>query len=149
MRISGFLLFLLVAACVRSPDAAGDTAAATDSTAGPQSASTPWDAARTRGVDFRAIGQEPGWMLEIDEGKSMYLLADYGEKKVTTPASAPRDSAGVTIYEARAGGNRLTVHVRATACADVMSGESMTHTVTVDLNGVPYNGCGRDLRPSR
>lgn len=55
----------------------------------PSPGPSPWDDARRRGVEFRAIGQEPGWMLEIDAGKSMYLLADYGEKKVTTPAPPP------------------------------------------------------------
>jgi uncharacterized membrane protein len=76
----------------------------------------------------------------------LYLLADYGEKKVSTPASPPRDSAGITIYEASADGNRLTVHVRTVPCADAMSGEEMTHTVTVFLNDRQYAGCGRDLR---
>src|SRR5688572_27332616 len=28
----------------------------------------PWREARGRGIDFRAIGQEPGWYLEIDDG---------------------------------------------------------------------------------
>ena len=109
--------------------------------------SSPWDDARRRGIDFRAIGQEPGWLLEIDARKSMYLLADYGEKKVTTPAPAPtRDSTGVTTYDATADGHRLTVVIRERACQDSMSGEEMTHEVTVTLDGKEYRGCGRDLR---
>ncbi|HEY6362032.1 MAG TPA: MliC family protein [Vicinamibacterales bacterium] len=31
----------------------------------------PWQEARDRGVDFRAVGQEPGWHLEIDDGESI------------------------------------------------------------------------------
>jgi putative lipoprotein len=84
-------------------------------------------------------------MLEIDSGKTMYLLADYGEKKVTTPAPAPRDSADALVYEAKTESHRLTVVIRPTACQDSMSGEEMTHTVTVTLDGTEYRGCGRDL----
>jgi uncharacterized membrane protein len=108
--------------------------------------SSPWEDARRRGIDFRAIGQEPGWLLEIDAGKSMYLLADYGEKKVTTLAPAPtRDSTGATTYAASADGHHLTVVIRERACQDAMSGEEMTHEATVTLDGREYRGCGRQL----
>jgi putative lipoprotein len=86
-------------------------------------------------------------MLEIDNEKSIYVLADYGEKKVTLPATTPRDSAGVTIYETSDAEHRLTVHVVTATCADVMSGEEMTHTVHIVLDGKEYQGCGRLLRP--
>ncbi len=108
--------------------------------------SSPWDDARRRGVDFRAIGQEPGWLLEIDTGKSMYLLADYGEKKVTTPAPTPtRDSTGAITYDARSEGHHLTAVIRQRVCHDTMSGEEMTHEVTVTLDGTERRGCGRQL----
>lgn len=32
-----------------------------------------WHAAKLRGVSFRAIGQEPGWLLEISNGEKIYL----------------------------------------------------------------------------
>ena len=122
------------------------SAVAIDTSVRPQPAGVPWEDARRRGVDFRAIGQEPGWMLEIDHEKSLFLLADYGEKKVTMPAPAPRDSGGVVIYEAKTDTNRLTVIVREAVCHDAMSGEEMTHTVTLNLDGTEYRGCGRSLR---
>jgi uncharacterized membrane protein len=31
-------------------------------------------------------------------------------------------------------------------CADIMSGEEVSHTVTVTLDGTEYRGCGRVLR---
>jgi uncharacterized membrane protein len=88
-------------------------------------------------------------MLEIDLGKSLNLVADYGERKVTTPAPTLRDSADVSIYEATTDSVRLTVRVRHTQCADVMSGEEMTHTVTVFLDSSEYRGCGRVLNSAR
>ncbi len=135
---------MTVVACTTPREAPVDSTTI-DTAARPQPASVPWDEARRRGIDFRAIGQEPGWMIEIDNGKSIYVLADYGEKKVTTPAPAPRDSAGLTIYEATADTHRLTIVIRKTTCHDAMSGEEMTHTVTFTLDGNEYQGCGRDL----
>jgi putative lipoprotein len=125
--------------------AADSPTPAIDTSLRPQPASVPWEDARRRGVEFRAIGQEPGWMLEIDREKSIYLLADYGEKKVTMPVPTPRDSAGTTIYDTRTEAHRLTVRIRPSVCHDSMSGEEMTHTVTVTLDGTEYRGCGRDL----
>lgn len=88
-------------------------------------------------------------MLEIDDGKSMTLLADYGEKKVTMPAPPPaRDSSTVT-YDATAEGHRLTAVIRPKACQDAMSGEEMRHEVTVTLDGKEYRGCGRQLGDRR
>jgi putative lipoprotein len=85
-------------------------------------------------------------MLEIDAGKSLYLLADYGEKKVTTPAPPPtRNSTGATTYDATGEGHHLTVIIRERVCHDGMSGDEMTHEVTVKLDGKEYRGCGRDL----
>jgi uncharacterized membrane protein len=134
----------------RPPDSvSADTTASVDTTARPEGSAAPWDDARNRGVDFRAIGQEPGWMLEIDNEKSIYVLADYGEKKVTTPAAAPRDSAGMTIYDVTTDAHRLTIRIQPLPCADAMSGEQMTHTVTFNLDGTEYRGCGRSLRPAR
>jgi hypothetical protein len=49
-------------------------------------------------------------MLEIDREKSINLLTDYGEKKVTMPVPFPRDSAGATIYEARTDAPRPNEH---------------------------------------
>ena len=42
-------------------------------------ADDPWQVSRLLGYDFRAIGQEPGWMVEVESGRRMHVLADYGE----------------------------------------------------------------------
>ncbi len=84
-------------------------------------------------------------MLEIDNEKQIYMLADYGEIKVTTPAPTPRDSAGATIYDATTQAHRLTVTIREAVCHDTMSGEEMTHTVVILVDGQEYRGCGREL----
>jgi putative lipoprotein len=148
MRLSLFLCVSLLLACapreVARDSARADTNATADS-ARPEGSGVPWEDARSRGIDFRAVGQEPGWFAEIDDGKSIYVFADYGEKKVTTPAPAPRDSAGVRLYEVTKEATRLTIRIETVPCADAMSGEQMTHTVTMNLDGREYRGCGRRL----
>ena len=44
-----------------------------------------WHAAKLRGVAFRAIGQEPGWLLEITNGEEILLVTDYGKNKKSYP----------------------------------------------------------------
>lgn len=36
-----------------------------------------WEEAKLRGVGFRAVGDEPGWWLEIEPGKRILFLTDY------------------------------------------------------------------------
>src|SRR5574341_1219262 len=150
LRSLALVVLTSVLSCGRSQEAGpadtqkpADSASSTIETHPAQSAqSSPWDDARRRGVDFRAIGQEPGWLLEIDNEKSMYLLADYGEKKITAPAPAPRrDSAGTITYDTTAEGHHLTAVIRTRVCRDAMSGEELTHEVTVTLDGKQYRGC--------
>ena len=105
----------------------------------------PWREARERGIDFRALGQEPGWYLEIDNEKSMRLLYDYAERQATTPVPAPVSAGGVTTYEAVTELHRLRVDIEVRPCSDAMSGEAFPSTVTVVIDGRTLHGCGRFL----
>jgi putative lipoprotein len=51
---------------------------------------TPWDQARQRGVDFRATGNGPGWQFDIERGRRITFVGDYGRKRVIVPAPARR-----------------------------------------------------------
>lgn len=119
---------------------------AVDSTPDADISSRPWDEARARGVEFRAVGQEPGWSLDLDQGRTFHYTGDYGRTQVTLPATAPvRDSAGVVMYRVQADGHDLTVVVEALPCQDAMSGEEFTHAVTIRLDDHELEGCGRTL----
>ncbi|HEX7072166.1 MAG TPA: hypothetical protein VF190_15240, partial [Rhodothermales bacterium] len=96
-------MVLLLTACRGSGSQSTDDPAA-DTSAGPASTenlpegtqSPVWDEARARGVDFRAVGQEPGWLLEIADGDSLRFLYDYGTSEVAaavrTAQVAPGDA---------------------------------------------------------
>jgi putative lipoprotein len=135
-------LLLAAAACGAQPQStkpAGDVE-------GRPSARDPWQDARERGVDFRALGQEPGWFLEIDDGRSMRLVYDYAEREATRPGPTPTIEQGKTTYAAATGSHRLIVVIDDRPCQDVMSGEPFPSTVTVTIDGRELRGCGRSLR---
>jgi putative lipoprotein len=103
----------------------------------------PWRDARGRGIEFRAIGQEPGWLLEIDEGVSMRLSYDYGERTAQTAAPLPSVSGQRRTYSARTASGTMTVVIEDRPCQDVMSGDPFPTAVTVTINGRELRGCGR------
>lgn len=101
------------------------------------------------GVDFHALGQEPGWLLNIRTGERMHFVYDYGTHEVTLPASQPVEhpQTGRRVYRSRTGSHELTVIITDDECTDVMSGRRYPATVTVKLDGHAYQGCGRVLHP--
>lgn len=106
-----------------------------------------WEAARLKGVDFKATGNEPGWHLELVKGDSITLVADYGERKIVVPAPEPQEERNRTIYQAETEAYTLELVIEDEPCQDTMSGERFEATVTVRLDGQTYRGCGRTLRP--
>lgn len=107
----------------------------------------PWLEARSRGIDFRAIGQEPGWYLEIDDGTAMRLVYEYGSSEAVAPAPPPVVTGGRTTYSADAGGLTLEAAIEPRLCHDGMSGQPFSHAVTVAIGPTVLRGCGRSLAP--
>lgn len=105
-----------------------------------------WEAARDSGVVFRAVGQEPGWVLEIEDSR-ITLVTNYGADEVVTPVPEPvvEGTSRTTTWHAVTEANDLHIESREEPCADTMSGERFSMTVTVTLNGTTYDGCGRML----
>jgi len=105
-----------------------------------------WENARAQGVDFRGVGQEPGWLLDIYTADRMVLLWDYGENRIETPRGEPDTrQEGVTRYEGRSGGHTLVVTIRRAPCEDAMSGQPYPARVEVAIDGRTLTGCGRSV----
>jgi heat shock protein HslJ/uncharacterized membrane protein len=100
-----------------------------------------------RDRDFRALGQEPGWQLEIRKGAEMRFIYDYGRGMAVTPASRTQvdSNTGTRNYHAVTEANDLRVVIVPVACTDTMSGRPFPATVSVTLNGRSFRGCGEDL----
>ncbi len=107
----------------------------------------PWEEARRRGVSFRAVGQEPGWVLEIQPGKHMLLDADYGALRVLLPAPEAELTEAGERYEIITEKHKMRVDIRLESCADTMSGAVYRNQVTATLDGRVFNGCGDALEP--
>lgn len=104
----------------------------------------PWEDARLRGVDFRAVGNEPGWHLEIQESRLLFV-GQYGTRRILVPYAIPEGAGQVRAYRGTAGARQLRVDIVDQPCVDNMSGESLPSRVTVTLDGASYQGCGQAL----
>lgn len=129
-------------------DVRGDTArlvlpgeAARDCVAARQP--SPWNDAVLRGLAFRAVGNEPGWFVEVDAGTNPTLRAtlDYGERRLdATPLQRTADG-----YRGTAGGRPVVLVARRNACTDGMSGQRFPVTATLRVGDRAYSGCGAFL----
>jgi membrane-bound inhibitor of C-type lysozyme len=106
-----------------------------------------WAAAKLRGIDFRALGQEPGWFVEITQSGQTQYVGNYGEDTLKFDTPQPHHNEdGDTIYKMQSANNILEVVIKDTACSDVMSGFEHPQTVTITVgNTTTYSGCGRYL----
>jgi uncharacterized membrane protein len=110
-----------------------------------QEGADPWTQARLRGVAFRAVGQEPAWVLDVGPDHVLNLITDYGERTLVMPAEPPVTHNGDTTYRAVTNHHDLTVMIQAAPCADIMSGETFRWSVRIILDGIALTGCGRRL----
>ncbi len=106
-----------------------------------------WEDAKLRGADFRAIGNEPGWHLEISRGYGIVLVTNYGSDRYTfsLPEPTSNQEKRTTVYEVKENGHELEIVLEGRSCADTMSDERFETTVTVTIDGSRLNGCGRPL----
>jgi len=106
-----------------------------------------WEDAKFRGVDFRAIGNEPGWHLEIYDDEKVLFTNNYGQDSHQFSFVAPMsDPASRTSrYDLHGDVHRLSIELEGTACSDSMSGEPFQTRVLLLFDGKEYFGCGRAL----
>ena len=108
-------------------------------------ARAPWEDARRRGVEFRAIGNEPGWHMEVRGQQNLLFVGDYGATRIMFTDIETTEDREQLHYMAQEGDNSINVTVTETFCTDTMKGEEFPYTVLVQLNGRGYRGCGRVL----
>ena len=106
-----------------------------------------WEHAKLNGVDFRAVGNEPGWHLELKRGGKILLVTDYGQSRYVFDTPRPQEDreTGITTYRVQNQEQDLEIQLQIRPCRDSMSGELFETTVTVKLDGRTFQGCGRAL----
>ena len=134
------LLLVAVSACGAQEEVAQDPVAREQELA----KNNVWHAAKLRGVAFRAIGQEPGWLLEIKNGEEILIVTNYGQEKKSHPWVEPQEdkAARRTVFQVDA---ETSVLIEGKPCTDTMSGEKFEVTVTVTIGKQTLKGCGRAL----
>jgi putative lipoprotein len=105
----------------------------------------PWQDALDRGIDFRAVGQEPGWFLEIDKEKQIRLVYDYAEHEFVSPVPPSIHRGKVTIFDVTIESGHVLIAIEDAPCTDAMSGEAFPRSVTITIGTKTLRGCGRDL----
>lgn len=126
-------------AVVDTVESAGEPPAVVDPT-------SVWERARRAGVDVRAVGQEPGWYVEITHGSGLFAVLDYGQDTLRLPAPRPEEGpGGERVYRVDTGEYDLAVVLEERECRDVMNGMLFPLTVTLRLDGRELRGCGRRL----
>ena len=99
-----------------------------------------WEAAKLDGVDFRAIGEEPPWILEI-RGDRVDFYFGYEKRSYRFPHIRIGTESNRTVMETKEFKAVLTPG----PCRDSMSGEIFETAVWIEWGGRRLQGCGRAL----
>ena len=128
-----------VRSAARSPEPATPAAPANTPAGGETTA---------RSSTFRAQGNEPGWMAEVELGDqpSMHAEVDYGETRFEI-ANAIENQTGWS--GTAADGTQVALRFERVECIDNMSGEKFEARAVLAAVGKEYEGCGRfrSIRP--
>jgi uncharacterized membrane protein len=133
-----------VAAPLSFCDAQQQTSAAKDAVK-EASINNVWHKAKLRGVSFRAIGQEPGWLLEITDGQEIVIVTEYGNDRSSLPYVEPVVNKAERRTQYLLEDHGAEIEIRGEPCRDVMSGEEFAVSVTVKYADRSLQGCGRAL----
>ena len=106
-----------------------------------------WEKAQKEGVQFRAVGNEPGWLVEIRDDKMVRFINDYGNLEINAPVDdlwlgpAGEDK----IYYIENDVIQFQVIIMKKTYKDKMSGEEFPYQVRVVFPNKSYVGGGRLL----
>lgn len=106
-----------------------------------------WEKARTEGVQFRAVGNEPGWLIEVRDDQMIKFINDYGDLEIKAPVDdlwlgpAGEDK----IYYVENDVIQFQVIIMKKSYKDTMSDEVFPYQVRVVFPNKSYVGGGRLL----
>jgi membrane-bound inhibitor of C-type lysozyme len=106
-----------------------------------------WQAAKLDGVDFRAVGNEPGWVLEIRERNKLTFRYDSDPSAIEAIATdiAKSQDTRQSVFSATSDAGNLRITLSGKVCRDTEDGEPYRTSVLIELDDVNLVGCGRAL----
>jgi putative lipoprotein len=102
--------------------------------------------ARARGVTFRAMGNEPGWVLEIGPAARLSWTTNWGADRYDFDQSQSAPVDGGMAFSAQQGTNSIKATVKVERCVDDGDVE-FDRAATLEFAGQTYRGCGVELQP--
>ncbi|MCY7355609.1 MAG: MliC family protein [Lysobacter sp.] len=108
---------------------------------------SPWEDAKARNVGFRAVGNEPGWFVEVSQGEAPVLHAelDYGERELDIANAKPLVGIASGFVGIATDGTNVELRIKREACSDGMSGEAFEASAELVVGDKSYKGCGAYL----
>jgi len=106
-----------------------------------------WQQAKEEGIQFRAVGNEPGWLVEVKSDQKIKFVNDYGNLEIKAPVDdlwlgpAGEDK----IYYIENDVIQFQVIIMKKSYQDSMSGEVFPYQVRVVFPNKSYVGGGRLL----
>ena len=104
-----------------------------------------WEKAKLKGVAFRAVGNEPGWILEIYSDEKVDFWTANGQDKTGFKIIEQHSNITSTEYKMASKYNTLFVRIEARNCQDTMVQRSYESTVYINFDGSELRGCGQAL----
>ena len=90
---------------------------------------------------FRALGQEPSWLLTAGGGQ-LELVTQFGQQTVSMPVLEVTHAGCITRYRAADAQRRLAATITRGVCRDTMSGMPHPFAVEVQTDDERLRGCG-------
>jgi putative lipoprotein len=100
---------------------------------------------RAAGARWRAVGQEPGWNVEIMADDAMLAVLDYGEVRRSTPPAQRSGEGARQEWAATTESGSLRLTIERAPCSDTMSGERYWFTATLVVDDRTLRGCAQPL----
>lgn len=100
---------------------------------------------RAAGIQWRALGQEPGWIVDVTADGGLEAQLDYGQRRITTPPANREGENGTTRWTAQTEAGSLDLTVTRGACNDTMSDDRFWFTATLVVDGQTLRGCAQPL----
>lgn len=99
-----------------------------------------------KATEFRALGNEPFWSVNISERGIVF--SDFGRsQELVFPYSPPQVSADRRLYAAsvaQGGRHRIEITIDEQPCTDTMSGAYFSYVVQAKVDGRTYVGCAME-----
>jgi uncharacterized membrane protein len=107
----------------------------------------PWAVAREEGIVFRAVGNEPGWLIEVSKNDSIKFVNHYGDMEIKVPVDdiwlGPDGEDRIYYVENEVIPFQLIIMKK--QYKDNMSGEIFPYQVRVIFPEKSYTGGGKML----